>query len=298
MPTFLIILVASLLAAIPAVFWFFLYRWLDKKEPEPPRAMAAAGFLGIISTIPIFGLQFMFSNFPDLNFMQILQANMANPITFSMVFLVFVAVIEELVKAFSTVGITEKYDVEFNQVVDGIVYAASVALGFSFAENIYYFFMAHRALGFSTEFVSVYSIRSLGTMLGHTLFTGVFGFYYAKAYLAPYVNDELRKKKVWHDLRHTWKKALTFHATRRSILPHKQYGKHDEHPGIVILEGFIMAIALHFIYNFFVKIELFGKTWTFLIVPFLFIAAWGLWRMFFKPLYTKVFVRIDMRKKR
>lgn len=296
MTQFLIVGIASVLAIIPAILWFMLYRWLDKKEPEPPKAMIIAGIFGIISTIPIFGLQFTFQNFPKFNFMQILQANIAHPLAFSLIFLIFVATIEELAKAFSTIAVTERYKVEFNQVVDGIVYAAAVALGFSFAENIYYFYIAHQALGFSGDFLSVYAIRSLGTMLGHTLFTGVFGLYYAKAYLAPYVKEELRKKRAWHNFRNNLKKAALFQATRRSILPNKEHGDYDEHPGVVILEGFFIATLLHFTYNFLVKIELFGHTWTFLLVPFLFVASWGLWRMFFKPLYTKVFVVLKNRK--
>lgn len=291
-----IIAIASVLALVPAIFWFFLYRWLDNKEPEPPKAMITAGIFGIISTLPVFGLQLIFQNFSKYNFMLILQANLVNPFIFSIIFLIFVSVIEELTKAFSTIGVTEHYKIEFNQVVDGIVYAASVALGFAFAENIYYFYIAAQALGYNSDFLSVFTIRSLGTMLGHTIFTGVFGFYYAKAYLAPYITEELKRKKVWHDMRYTLKKAATLHATRRSILPHKEHGHHDEHPGIVILEGFFLATLLHFLYNLFVKVEFFGHTWTFLIVPFLFVTSWGLWRMFFKPLYTKVFVIIKNKK--
>ena len=291
-------IIASFLALLPAIFWFFLYRWLDRKELEPPKAMITAGVLGVISTIPIFGLQFIFKNFPEYNFIQSLQTNMVNPIVFSLVFLAFVSIIDELVKAFSTVGVIEHYKIEFNQVVDGIVYAASVALGFAFAENIYYFYIAAQSLGYNSDFLSIFTIRSLGTMLGHTIFTGIFGFYYAKAYLSPYITEELKKKKIWHDMRHTLKKAATFHATRRSILPSKKHGYHDEHPGIVILEGFFLATFIHFLYNLFVKVHLFGHTWTFLIVPLLFVASWGLWRMFFKPVYTRVFVVIKNKRSR
>ena len=64
-----IILIATLLALLPAIFWFFLYRWLDRKEPEPEKAMIIAGILGIVSTLPIFGLQFFLNNYPEYNFM-------------------------------------------------------------------------------------------------------------------------------------------------------------------------------------------------------------------------------------
>jgi RsiW-degrading membrane proteinase PrsW (M82 family) len=293
-----VIAIAGVLALVPAIFWFFLYRWLDKKEPEPPIAMITSGVLGVIATIPIFGLQYVFQNFPQWNFMQALQASIANPLTFSLIFLVFVAIIEELVKSVSTVAAVERYKLEFNQVVDGIVYAASVALGFSFAENIYYFYLAQNALGWSGDFLSVYSIRSMGTMLGHTIFTGVFGFYYAKAYLAPYVEEAMKKRKIWHDVKSNLKKASKFKTTRKAVLPKPDHDEDEEHPGIIMMEGFFIAILLHFVYNFFVKIELFGQTWTFLIVPFLFLATWGLWRLFFKPLYTRVFVLVRNRRSR
>lgn len=292
----LIIGISILLALLPAILWYFLYRWLDHKEPESPRAMIMTGLLGIVSTLPVFALQWIFKEFPEFNFMNTLQFHLDNYLLFTIIFLLFVAVIEELVKAASAVTSLEYYQKEFNQVVDGIVYGASVALGFSFAENIYYFYSAYISLGMSQEFFAVFTIRSLGTMLGHTLFTGIFGFYYARAYLAPFITEEMRKKKVWHDTRHTIGKAITLHATRRSILPHQEHAAHDEHPGIVIIEGFLIAVMTHLIYNVLVKVEIFGKTWTFLIVPFLFVLAWSVWRLFFKKLYTRVLVALRARK--
>jgi RsiW-degrading membrane proteinase PrsW (M82 family) len=289
MNKYIIISLASLIALLPAIFWFYIYRWLDKKDPEPKKAMIMSGVLGVVATLPVFGLQLVFDNFPELNFMKVVQASINNPVTFSIFFLIFVAVLEELVKAISTIIATEKYRTEFNQVVDGIVYAASVALGFSFAENIYYFYIAVQALGFGTDFLAVYSIRSLGTMLGHTIFTGIFGFYYAKAYLAKYVETAVNKKRAWHGLHKNLKHALKFKATRNILFTKNHHSYEYDHPGIIILEGYFIAVLLHFIYNFLIKIELFGRSWTFLIVPFLFIATWYVWHAFFVPLYTKVF---------
>jgi RsiW-degrading membrane proteinase PrsW (M82 family) len=285
-----------LLALLPAIGWILVYRYLDSRDPEPMKATSMALVWGILSTVPVFGLQFFFSAYPDYDLLSMLQSNVTNPLVFSALFLVFVAVIEELVKAGAFIIIIRKYEAAFNQVVDGIVYAAFIGIGFAFAENIYYFTRAIEAFQLSGNFMAVFSIRSFGTMLAHTLFTGLFGFYFAKAYFSPFIEKTSHKEKLWHNLKHNVKQAVRLRATCLHLLPGRDKEPMSIKRNVMIFEGFLVAVLVHFLYNGLIKLEVFGKNWTFLIVPLLFVSAWFVWSRFFVPLYVKIVTFVKTRK--
>ena len=64
---------------------------------------------------------------------------------------------------------------QLSQVVDGAIYGVSVGLGFAIVENLGY------AAGLG---VSVLIVRSLAAPITHALFTGLAGYYLAKAYFS------------------------------------------------------------------------------------------------------------------
>jgi len=73
---------------------------------------------------------------------------------------------------------------EFTQVTDGIIYAACVALGFAFMENIDYFYRGYYMGGWR-GFTGTIIARFLVATILHTLSSGVMGFYLGKAKLFP-----------------------------------------------------------------------------------------------------------------
>lgn len=295
-PSFTSLLI-YLLALLPAIGWILVYRYLDSRDPEPMMATSQALLWGILSTVPVFGLQFVFSNYPQYDFLSMLQSSVASPMVFSALFLVFVAVIEEFVKAGAFILIVRRFEGAFNQVVDGIVYAAFIGIGFAFAENIYYFTRAIEAFQLSGNFMAVFSIRSFGTMLAHTLFTGLFGFYFAKAYFSPLIEKSSHKEKLWHNMKHNFKQAIRLRATFFHLLPGRENEGLSIKRNVMILEGFLVAVLVHFLYNGLIKLEVFGKNWTFLIVPLLFVSAWFVWSRFFIPLYIRIFTFVKTKKK-
>ncbi|MDP3975645.1 MAG: PrsW family glutamic-type intramembrane protease [bacterium] len=292
------IVILVLLACLPALAWTFVYRQLDKRDPEPYKAIAFSTFLGLVATLPVFALQFFFTYFPDLNLVSLLQTTFNSTISFSLVFLIFVAVIEETVKAIAFIYAAQRFEHVFNQIVDGIIYAAAIGLGFALAENVYYFFRAYESFGYSSNFFAIFTIRSLGTMLAHTFFTGVFGFYFARAYFAPFVDEGSKQERLWHNLGYNLSHAIRLHATFFHLLPaeKRESFNFSIKRNVMVLEGFIMAVFLHLVYNFLIKVELFGQHFTFLIVPALFISAWYLWGRFFIPMYTRIVDFIRLRK--
>lgn len=284
------------LAIVPAIGWILVYRYLDYRDPEPVSPTTRALQMGLFSTLPIFAMQYSFSHYPQTNFLSFLQTSIQNPILFSIAFLLFVALVEELAKALSFLFLVRYQERFFNQMVDGIVYGALIGIGFGIAENIYYFAKAVEVFKYTENFWAIFTIRSFGTMLAHTLFTGVFGFYFAKAYFAPFVNEESKQEKLWHNFRHNFTMAIRFHATFFHLLPDYKKDPTVFRRNAIIFEGYFIAVFLHLIYNTLIKVELFGKTWTFLMIPMLFLLAWYVWSQFFIHVYSKILEFIRIRK--
>lgn len=296
MPTLLTSLMILSLALVPALLWIKVYRYLDNRDQEPMKATIFAFLVGILTTLPVFLLQYLFSQFPEFDLLSLLKRNISSPLIFSSFFLMFVAVIEETLKALGFLFVVRKYSKAFNQIVDGIVYASLIGLGFALAENIYYFTRALEAFQLSGNFLAVFSIRSFGTMLAHTLFVGVFGFYFAKAYFSPIIPKAKAQEKPWADLRKNLKKSLRLHEAFFHMMP---TSKKDDRPierNVLVLQGFFIAVLLHFLYNAMIKLEVFGQNWTFLIVPLIFIMAWYLWSRFFVWIYNRILDFIRVRK--
>lgn len=260
----------GLIAALPALMWFFLWRVQDK-EREPFHAMLWCFFLGMMASLPFFFLkQFDISVGSD-----------------SWQIFLF-AFLEETVKAVMVVIGIEISRHWFTQIVDGLIYGSAVALGFAFVENMVYLIDFTSS---ASSFVTVYLVRSLDTMLGHTLFTALFGFFYASAYLRKEIFPEKKKEKPWyHFCLNLWE-ALPFHVTLFHLLPNRP-SKHGHYPGSLILEGILLASVLHGIFNLLHQKTSWGTSLGFLTVPLVFFVMYGIWRMFLQGVYVRVVRRV------
>ena len=254
---------------LPALGWFLLWRFQDK-EKEPLKAMLYCFFLGALASIPFFVLSRWFPN--------LLQSYAP------WLALFLPAFAEEVMKALMLIVAIELSQRWFTQIVDGLIYASAVALGFAFAENISYFLSLPSGL---TGSLAVYGVRSFDTMLAHTLFTAFFGFFYASAYLRKDIFPRKKREKPW---RHFWGnlwESLPLHVTIFHILPNRP-SKHGHFPGSLIFEGILVASMLHGLFNLLLKSKAFGVELTFLTVPLVFLLVYMLWRMFFQGIYIRI----------
>lgn len=135
------------LAIAPALFiLWYVYR-KDCYEPEPLGMVVRAFLLGALMVIPAAVIEYPFPS--DL-------------ITSSVV----APVVEELLK-FSVVFFFVYRLPEFNEPVDGIVYAAAAGLGFAALENIFYVLEGGIAVGI---------FRAVASVPGHMIFSCSWGF--------------------------------------------------------------------------------------------------------------------------
>lgn len=261
-----------LISFLPVFVWFFLWRFQDK-EKEPLKAMLWCFVLGMIACVPFFLLRFsgVFETFQR-----------------SWEFILAFAFAEEVLKAVMVIVGIEISRHWFTQIVDGLMYGSAVALGFAFAENVYYLIDFANS---TSSFVTVYLVRSLDTMLGHTLFTAMFGFFYASAYLRKEIFPNKKKEKPWYHFRFNLWEALPLHVTMFHILPNRP-SNHGHYPGSLILEGILIAAGLHGLFNVLLHKTIAGTSLGFLTVPLVFFVAYLLWRMFFERVYVRIIKRV------
>lgn len=144
-----------LIGFAPGLYWLWYFYKRDTVEPEPRKMIIAAYLAGIFSVFVVVGIQLPFK------IGEFSSAIFAAPI------------IEELCK-FLMVWIFFYRNKNFNEPLDGIVYAAAVALGFASLENGLYLV---RGYSKTPEILSnTLIIRAFLSVPGHALFSSFWGY--------------------------------------------------------------------------------------------------------------------------
>ena len=144
------------LAIAPAVFiLWYVYR-KDYYEPEPLRLVLLVFLLGGLSVLPAAVIEYPFPS-------GIMTSSVVAPF------------VEELIK-FGVVFFFVYRLPEFNEPVDGMVYAAAAGLGFAAVENIFYVLEGGIAVGV---------LRAIASVPGHMVFSCVWGYALGTAKFRP-----------------------------------------------------------------------------------------------------------------
>jgi protease PrsW len=170
------------LAFGPGVFWLWYFYKKDKLEPEPKTLVLTLFVLGMIAVIPAFAAEV------GINY--ILQS-----VSPSLMMMLAAPVIEESCK-FWVVRRFVFNHVEFDEPMDGIVYAAAVALGFASLENLsyigcaYFNFLEHPETT-ARMVLSVCFTRAVFSVPGHVLFSVMWGYALGAS---KFINDPKRAR--------------------------------------------------------------------------------------------------------
>ena len=153
-----------LLAALPVGPVLACVLWLDRHEAEPPHLLAFAfGWGACVATLGALVLNTAGS---------LLLLRSTGGIADTSV--VLAPVVEESLKGAAVLLLLLVQRRDFDGVVDGIVYAAFVGVGFAFLENVLYLGRALQADGGSSLAV-VFVLRCIASPFAHPLFTMAFG---------------------------------------------------------------------------------------------------------------------------
>jgi RsiW-degrading membrane proteinase PrsW (M82 family) len=164
--------VGGILALVPLTIVLLGIRWIDRWEPEPFGILLFAFFWGagvsiVLALTVDAGVQdAVAARGGATNATELLQSVVQAPI------------VEESAKGFGVLLIflvARKY---FDGPVDGIVYAAAVAGGFAFSENIQYFgVQISQEGGFDGSVAEIFFIRGLLSPFAHVMFTSLTGLF-------------------------------------------------------------------------------------------------------------------------
>ena len=154
------------IAIVPVPIYVVLALWLDRFEPEPARTLWQTFAWG--ATVAVF-VALMVNMLSQDVLGSVAGADAAE--LFGS--LVTAPMIEEMAKGFALLVLFRELKDEFDGVVDGVVYAAMVGLGFAMIENVQYYGEAI-ALGNERPAVTFF-LRGMLSPFAHPLFTSMFG---------------------------------------------------------------------------------------------------------------------------
>lgn len=157
---------ASFVAFIPAMFYLLPLIWLDRYDPEPIWLLALAFAWGaLVSVIVSFIINTAVGigvGSIDQNLGMIAGAVISAP------------VVEEASKGIGLVLLLIFFRREFDDILDGIVYAGVIALGFATVENVLYYGRGIAAGG-AGGLIVLFVLRGILSPFAHVTFTAMTG---------------------------------------------------------------------------------------------------------------------------
>ncbi len=178
-----------LFSLLVALLWLKWFRKKDKYEKEPERLVYLAFFAGVVATVPSVLLE---------SFLRLHNQDSTVPLQNLFLSFLYVGAVEEFFK-YLAVRLTVYRSKEFNEVMDGMVYMVSAALGFAATENVGYMLGFGYAVGFP---------RAVLSYLAHISFSAILGFYLGKSKI------EGQKSLIWAG----FALAISLHCLYNSFL--------------------------------------------------------------------------------
>ncbi len=169
----------ALTGALPALAAMWYVDRLDAKRPEPRWTLRKVALAGALSVIPCIVAELALSRVAPQVVGAILGAiDLPHETAYGMALyhgFVVAAGVEELAKLLCVYWFVWQKP-EFDERMDGIVYATRAGLGFAMVENVIYL-LGTEGHG---EFLAVYAGRALLAVPGHAIWAGFAGYFAAR----------------------------------------------------------------------------------------------------------------------
>lgn len=247
-------LFSSLFSLLPILIWasIFLYKHNEKRE-----LVVRTFALGGVMVLPFMLYRKLWDYFPSLSLENLLSNYSSEPIqilSFSLSISLAAAIL------FASLGCMEEFlkhkvassisHHEINSIDDAIEFSIIAALGFSFAENTFYFIEVWKTMGPSMLY-KVVIFRSLFSTFAHILFSSIYGYHFGLAVLA---NPILHNPK-----NHSLYKRMAFWVHKvfhiRTNIVFKDFQ---------LIFGLVIASFFHGLYNILLETKN-----TIFLIPFL-----------------------------
>lgn len=181
-----------IIAILPSIFWLWIYLREDRRDPEPRKMILKLFILGIFAGILSLIAEFILAYFLGGGQVEdsiVFQNSGKNNFWGSfLIYILAAPLIEESLK-YSVIKKFAFPAKSFNQVIDGVIYAVSVALGFAMLENFIYFSGFFSGSGYF--FAGGFIYRTFFSTLLHSLSTGWMGYWIGRARFAGFERTKL-----------------------------------------------------------------------------------------------------------
>lgn len=152
-------LISAVVAFVPGLIYLCVFLWIDRYDPEPVRTLALAFAWGAIIAV-------FFSALGNGAFRAYFGEHLTG--------IVSAPIVEEASKGLGVLLIAVLFRRDFDSVVDGIVYAGVVALGFAAMENMDYYGRSFSERG-TPGLLGTFFVRGVMAPFSHVLFTSMTG---------------------------------------------------------------------------------------------------------------------------
>lgn len=150
---------ASVIAFVPAMFYLLPLIWLDRYDPEPPWLLALAfAWGGLVAVIASFIINTVLGAFLGDAFGAVISA----------------PIFEEGSKGLGLIILLVFFRRYFDDILDGIIFAGIIALGFATVENVLYY-GREIAAGDSGHLQAIFVARGIFSPFAHVTFTAMTG---------------------------------------------------------------------------------------------------------------------------
>ncbi len=159
--------IAAVVAFVPAVFYLIPIMWLDRYDPEPFWLLSLAFAWGALLAV--------FISFIANTVVGISVAVMVDPEAGNLAGAVLAApFFEELTKGAGLLMIVLVFRRYFDGILDGIIFGGVIALGFATVENVLYYGRA-LLMGGAQALVVIFFLRGILSPFAHVTFTAMTG---------------------------------------------------------------------------------------------------------------------------
>ena len=119
-------------ALIPVLLWIPIFHYKKDKS----RKVIFDIFAWYVCVLPIIGLQYLWSYYPNLDIYAHINATITNVQLGFLITFIFVGIFEEIAKH-TVIHYIDHSRIEIETINDAILYSILAALGFAFTENIF-----------------------------------------------------------------------------------------------------------------------------------------------------------------
>ncbi len=200
----LALFLALFLSFVPALIFAFIVYWLDRYEKEPLPLLGGVFIWGaVVATIGALIIEVILEFATG-------QVTGSRAIASQIGSSIYAPVVEESLKGFAVLLVFIIFFSEFDDLMDGLVYAGIVALGFAATENVLYLWSASDAGGIRAM-LGLWVIRVVLDGWAHPLYTAFIGMGLAMARLSRGISPKL----LWPLI--GWVAAVVIHSLFNTV---------------------------------------------------------------------------------